>query len=202
MVLYDKGVARRKLLLDTALELLGRFSLETITLRQVAAAAKVPPSSVYHFFGNIEKLFIDLAKCFGDELVESVIVPYSSDETGSWQQLYSAAIDRGVGVYLRTPAYCQLILSPHSPPVIKLSDRKNDAELATLFAGVMGQHFKLPGLQDLIYKLYCSIEIVDLFLSLSFIHQQKIVPDMVEEAKFAAIAYLGRYLPDSLPQRS
>lgn len=201
-MLYEKGIARRKLLLDTTLLLLGEHSLETISLHQISKAAGVPSSSAYHFFAGAQDVFIALAERFARELIEAITAPYSSEDTGSWQQLYGAAVDRAVDIYLRTPAYCSLILGPHSPPVIKLSDRENDMELGVLFGQVLQNHFKLPDIPSFSEKVFYSIEIVDLFLCLSYIYHQKLEQKMVKEAKLAAISYLEQYLPNTLPGRS
>jgi len=201
-MLYKKGAARRNLLIDAALSLLAERPLEVISLHQIAKAAKVPSGSAYHFFANAQEVFMALAERFGQELVEAIIAPYPSEHTGSWQQLYGAAVDRAVNIYRRTPAYCPLILGLHSPPALKFSDRENDAELGRLFTQIMELHFDLPDLQDLPEKIFYSIEIVDLLLSLSFIYHQTLKQDMIEEGKLAAIAYLNQYLPDTLPHRT
>ena len=200
-MLYKKGAARRNLLIDAALSLLAKHPLETISLHHIAKAAKVPSGSAYHFFANAQEVFMALSKRFGLELIEAVIAPYPPEHTGSWQQLYGAAVDRAVNIYRRTPAYCPLILGPHSPPALKLSDRENDAELGRRFTQILKLHFDLPDLPDLPQKVFYSIEIVDLLLSLSFIYHQTLKQDMIEEGKLAAIAYLEQYLPDTLPHR-
>jgi hypothetical protein len=94
-----------------------------------------------------------------------------------------------------------LILGPHSPPALKLSDRENDAELGRLFTQILELHFDLPDIPNLPEKIFYSIEIVDLLLSLSFIYHQTLKQDMIEEGKLAAIAYLEQYLPDTLPHK-
>ena len=202
MALYEKGAARRKLLLDVTLSLLADQPLESISLHTIAKAANVPSGSAYHFFGGAQEVFIALAERFARELTETIIAPYPSEETSSWQQLYSAAVDRAVIIYNNTPAYCPLILGPYSPPALKLSDRENDAALGVLFIQVMDQYFELPSIPDFSEKVFYSIEIVDLFLSLSFIYHQELLPDMIAEGKLAALSYLEKYLPNSLPSRT
>jgi AcrR family transcriptional regulator len=199
--LTPKGAARRELLVNAALVLLDNFPLEKISLQQIADATNIPASSSYHFFANAHEVFSVLARRFGAKLIEAITAPYPPELTTSWQQLYGAAVDRGVNVYHKTPAYCKLILCPNTPPAIKLSDRKNDALLGAEFVNVLDRYFELykpPGIEE---RIFYSIEIVDLFLCLSYTYNQKLETSMIEEAKGAAIAYLERYLPLVLPKR-
>jgi len=197
--MYKKGKERREQLIDATLKLLNSQKLETISMHMIAKEAKIPSSSAYHFFANSQEIFIVLAERFGFLVNKNISKSYSTSETGSWQKVYSTAVDRAVNIYTHTPAYCQLILGPYSPPVIKLSDRENDEQLGALFANVLNQYFEIPDIPDFNKIVFHSIEIVDLFLSLSFIYHQKLVKNMIDEGKIAAIAYLGHYLPDSIP---
>ena len=199
--LTPKGAARQERLVNAALVLLNKFPLEKISLQQIAEAANIPASSSYHFFANAQEVFSVLARRFGAELIEAIAAPYPPELTTSWQQLYGAAVDQAVNIYHRTPAYCKLILGPNTTPAIKLSDRQNDALLGAEFVNVLDRYFELykpPGLKE---KVFYSIEIVDLFLCLSYTYNQKLETSMIEEAKGAAIAYLERYLPLVLPKR-
>ena len=197
-MLYEKGIARRKLLLDTTLSLLRERSLETISLHQIAKVAGIPSSSAYHFFSGMQDILTALVERFGEEIIEVITAPYPPETRKSWQHLYAAAVDRAVSIYQKTPAYCALILSPHSPPALKLSDRENDMALGILFVQILQQHFTLPDIPAFTEKLFYSIEIVDLFFSLSYMYHQQLTDEMIAEAKKAAIAYLEEYLPETL----
>ena len=196
-----RGKVRREQLIDAAHALLDELPLETLSLAQIAQAADMPTSSAYHFFENAHGVLAALAERFGAELVDAVAAPYPGHATNTWMGIYAEAVDRAVALYRASPAYRQLILGPHTPPAIKLSDRKNDFELGSRFLSVIDQHFVLPEVPDLAERMFYSIEIVDLFLSLSYIRDREIRQDMVQEAKEAGIAYLERYLPRILPHR-
>jgi AcrR family transcriptional regulator len=200
--MYKKGKKRREQLIDAALTLLNSQKLETLSMHMIAREAKIPPGSAYHFFANSQEIFMALAERFGTLVNKNITESYSVSETVSWQKVYSTAVDRAVNIYNHTPAYCQLILGPYSPPAIKLSDRDNDEQLGALFANVLYKYFEIPDIPDFNKIVFHSIEIVDLFLSLSFIYHQKLVKDMIDEGKIAAIAYLEYYLPDRIPRNN
>lgn len=197
-----RGAARRERLIDAAHAMLNEHPLESLSLAQIAQTAGIPTSSAYHFFGNVQGVFSALAERFGRELIEALTAPYTGAATDSWMALYAEAIDRAVALYRASPAYRQLILGPYTPPAIKLSDRDNDLELGVRFLRVIDQHFVLPEIPGLAEKVFYSIEIVDLLLSLSCIRGGKIQPQMVREAKEAGTAYLERYLPRILQRRA
>ena len=200
-MMYKKGKARREQLIDAALSLLNKHRLETISIHKIAKEAKIPASSAYHFFDSSLDVFTALAERFGVLLNKSITAPYSQDETSSWQKLYTAAIDRSVDIYINTPAYCQLILGAFTPPAIKLTDRENDEQLGALFAKVLSKYFNIPHIPDFSKIVFHSIEIVDLFLSLSYIYHQKLKQNMIDEAKIASVAYLEYYLPKTIPRK-
>jgi len=201
VALYSKGRARRERLIDAAMKLLGEHPFEAISMRHIADEAGIPPGSSYHFFSNAQEVFAALAERFGEDLIDRLTAPYRAEQTGSWQQLYCSAVDRAVQIYLENPAYIRLILGAQTPPAIKLSDRENDRKLGALFVGVLDRHFVLPKIRDFDEKVFFSIEIVDLLLSLSFIHHGELKGNMIEEGKTAATAYLERFLPVEIPRR-
>ena len=97
-------------------------------------------------------------------------------------------------LYREIPAYCPLILGPYSPPALKLSDPKNDMELGVLFVGISQQHFQFPQIPLFEEKLFYSIEIVDLFLSLSYIYHQQLKDDIfdIHKTKVRATIFRGQ----------
>ena len=198
-MLYKKGIERRRLIIDAALTLLNRQKIETISIYNIAKEANIPPSSVYHFFPQVQDVLVALAERFGVNIIETIAAPYSKSEARTWQQLYKTAVDRAIDIYQENPAYCQLIIGPYTPPEIKLSDRENDEQIGELFVGVLKQHFVLPEIKNLKIIMFHSIEIIDLFFSLSYIRHQNLVEEITNEGKIAAIAYLQHYLNKDLP---
>lgn len=196
-----KGLARKELLIDAALRLLHDKQPSEVSLQQVAEEARVPASSAYHFFSNSQEVWAACAERFGLKLLEAIASDYPEDCLGSWQELFSSAVDRGVAIYEANPVFCKIILGPHTPPEVKLSDRDNDAQTGAAFVETMERYFTVFKHPDLNEKMFYAIEIIDLFLSLSYIRHQALVPEMVQEGKSAAISYLELYLPKNLPSK-
>ncbi len=196
-----RGQERKAQLINSALKLLENTTLDKISLQLIAECADIPVSSAYHFFKNSNDVFHACAKKFGTELIETLAGDYPAEHRQCWQDVYRTAVDRAVMLYNEMPAYCELILGPNTPASIKFSDRANDAELGAHFIDVLDRYFVVFRPPEISNRMFYSIEIVDLFLSLSYAYHNRLMPEIVEEAKEAGLAYLERYIPPILPKR-
>jgi AcrR family transcriptional regulator len=195
-----RGRVRRQLLCRAAAELLESYDLDAISLGDVAALADVPKGSAYHFYTNIYDLYLDLVAEVGAELAEKIVLPADSIFT-SWQDVVAASLTHGVAFLNATAAGRQLVLGPKSPPQIKLSDRRNDYRLGTVLRHEIERFFVLPELPRMDEYLFYAIELADVLFCLSVADHGKVVDAIRDEGIKAAVAYLGLYLPPSLPRR-
>ncbi|MGI9327382.1 MAG: TetR/AcrR family transcriptional regulator [Pseudomonadales bacterium] len=198
---YAKGMKRRELLLDAAADLLREQTLDEISLKNIAEYAGIPIGSAYHFFGNAQALYTELANRFMLQLSVSIAQPYSGSSTESWRALFDTAVERAASLYAKHPAYRQLIIGGKAPPEIKLADRSHDERIGELMIAIISRHFEFPDFPQSRDVFFYATEIVDLMFSLSVMRNSKITPDMIAEAKKAAGAYLSQYLPDALPKK-
>ena len=198
---YAKGAERRNQLMNAAAELLESATLDDLALKDIAEHAGIPFGSAYHFFANANDVYVALAQRFGESLQETLARPYSKKHTGSWQDLFDAAIDRGAAIYADSPAYRQLILGPQSPPEIKLADRQSDEAVGQLVIDILKRHFVLEEEHCDQNVFFFATEIVDLMFTLSVIRHGVITKPMLAEAKVAGRAYLSQYLPAELEAR-
>ena len=96
--LRKNGIARRQQLLHAARTLLETRELDQISLGEVAAAAKIPKGSAYHFYGDIKDLYASLLDSMEQELLEALDAPLRQRVRG-WQELVELLND--VGRYVR-----------------------------------------------------------------------------------------------------
>jgi len=203
----EKGNERRKLILSVTKDLLAQRPLEDLSLAEIASSAKIPVSSLYHFYPNILSVYSDLMLKFADELGEHLLQDMASGEMTtaspkSWQQLVNSGIESCAQFYQLEPAYQQLVLSGKAPAQVKSTDREGDARLAQVFLSFMGQAFELPKIPNIDAIFFNAIEVVDLFLSLDVMKNEQITASGVNEAKRACLSYLRSYLPDVLYHHS
>ena len=98
-----------------------------------------------------------------------------------------------------TATRVQLLISPKTPPQLKLRDRQSDRRIAGLFEAQIGSLFALPSRPDRTGIFFRAVEIADLMFSLSMLEHGSITPAMTEEAVRAVTGYLLRHFPAKLP---
>jgi AcrR family transcriptional regulator len=198
-----RGIARRRLLLESARALLETRELDEISLGDVAAHAGVPKGSAYHFYEDIKDLYTALLAETEEELLTAQRLPIT-DRITSWPDVVRILIERGVQHYAKNPASRQLQIGPKTPPDLKLRDRQSDERLGGIYQEQLQAFFELPELPELPNRsrvFFHAVEIADLMFGLSVLENGAITPEMSAEATRAAVAYLRLYLPEKLPRR-
>lgn len=187
------GRERRDALLNAAESLLSERDIEAISFRDIAARAKIPEGSAYHFFANRFDIFTALAERLSRVFIEAHSRPVPAKKRASWQTLAEHLVDVGVRVYRDNPPARKLLIGGKTPPEVKQSDRINDRAVAEVMYDVFALHIDIPDDPALRDAFYYFIEITDLILTLSMIEHGKITRKMVNEAKRAGSGYLASY---------
>jgi AcrR family transcriptional regulator len=194
------GIARRQKLLQAARELLETHDLDQISLGDVAAAAKVPKGSAYHFYADIKDLYASLLASVEEELLETLRAPIRT-KPRDWQGIVAVLTQRGVAFLARNKASLQLQVGPKTPTDLKLRDRQNDAALGSIYERHIDELFELPRIANRGAIFFRAVEIADLMFMLSVLEHGKITAEMAAEASLAMCAYLRCYIPAELPRR-
>ena len=194
------GIARRKRLISAARALLAHRDLDQISLADVARAARIPKGSAYHYYDDILDLYVQLIGVFGEEMLEDVRRPLKGHSPGSWVDIVAALVRRGADYFNDHRAARQLLISPKTPPELKLKDRQSDKRIAKLFEEHIEARFVLPRGSGRTATFFRAVEIADLMFSLSMLEHGSITPQMTEEAIRAVTGYLKAHLPASLPR--
>jgi AcrR family transcriptional regulator len=195
------GIARRARQLQAARQLLRTHDLDRLSLADVAAKARIPKGSAYHYYGDILDVYAQLLAVIDEELLEDARRPLRSASIRCWADVVATLIRRAVRYYAADPAARQLILSAKAPPVLKLRDRNNDIQIGSVFVRHFETHFVLPARPRQAAIFYRAVEIADLMFSLSILEHGRITGEMAAEAVRAMVGYLGGYYPAVLPLR-
>jgi len=196
------GIVRRRRLLDAARVLLAHRDLDEITLADVARAARIPKGSAYHYYGDIMDLYVQLIRVLGEEMLGNDRRPVQGRALRSWADVVAALIRRRAHYFNDHRAACQLIISPKTPPELKLRDRQSDERIGKLFEELIDCRFVLPELDARTAIFFRAVEIADLMFGLSMLEHSVITPGMTEEAIHAVVGYLRAHLPATLPRRT
>src|SRR5688572_15774259 len=112
--LRKNGIARRHQLLQAARVLLDSHELDQLSLGDIAAAAKIPKGSAYHFYADIKDLYANLLTTLEEELLAVLNAPVRT-KARNWQHVVELLTERGVGFYARSRASTQLQIGPKVP---------------------------------------------------------------------------------------
>jgi AcrR family transcriptional regulator len=195
------GIARRKRLLAAARALLSHHDLDQLSLADVARAARIPKGSAYHYYGDIMDLYVHLLAVLGEEMIADVRRPLRGTPPATWTDVVAALVRRGAHYFDNHRAARQLLISPKTPPELKLRDRQSDARIGKLFEQQIESRFVLPERPARSAIFFRAVEIADLMFSLSMLEHGAITHEMTEEAVRAVIGYLRAHFPASLPPR-
>ncbi|HET9389918.1 MAG TPA: helix-turn-helix domain-containing protein [Steroidobacteraceae bacterium] len=196
------GIVRRKRLLAAARVLLTRRDLDQISLADVARAARIPKGSAYHYYGDILDLYVALIGVLGEEMLEDVRRPLRGPARTSWHDIVAALVRRGARYFNDHRAARQLLISPKTPPELKLRDRQSDKRIARLFEEQIERRFVLPRWPGRTETFFRAVEIADLMFSLSMLEHGCITAQMTEEAIRGVTGYLRSHLATRLPRRA
>ncbi|KFJ93044.1 TetR family transcriptional regulator [Pseudomonas sp. 1-7] len=193
--------ARIAVILAAARELLAEQGVANLSIYTVAEHAKIPPSSVYHFFASVpallEGLTADVHAAFRACLQE----PVEHASLNTWHDLSRIVEQRMLGIYARDAAARQLILAQHGLAEVTQADHQHDIELGRLMQALFERHFPLPQLPTDIDVFALAMELGDRVYARSVQLHGEITLRLAEEGMRVFDAYLGLYLPAALPKR-
>jgi AcrR family transcriptional regulator len=196
----SSAAVQRRRLMDAARSLLCTHRLTALTLSDVAAKAKVPKSSAYHYFDDIEDLYIQLLLVVHNEVQVALGAPLGGP-LSCWADVIARLMERGKERFAADPATQQLLIGPEASFDLRLQVLKSDVSLGRVFERQVDAHFELPDIAERAAIFFRAIEIAGLMFCLSFIDHGRITEEMTAEATRAAVAYLRLYIPEKLPRR-
>ncbi|MDA0221284.1 MAG: TetR/AcrR family transcriptional regulator [Proteobacteria bacterium] len=196
------GKHRRDALLRAAYDLLCEHPLEEITFLDIAGKAEIPEGSAYHFFANRYDVFMALSDKLDQRFVALVTRPVPARARTTWQDLVRHQLTRVARLYNDTPPARKLLIGGTTPPVFQQQERIRERLAGQVSYEVYATYFELPEIPHPRDVFFYYIELTHVLFSLSVIEHDRIVKPMLDEAIRVGIAYLGLYLPDTLPPRS
>jgi len=194
--------ARIAQILAAARELLAGQGVAGLSIYSVAEHARIPPSSVYHFFASVPALLNALTADVHAAFRASLAEPVDHDRLGCWRDLSRLVEQRMLAIYQHDAAVRQLILAQHGLSEVTQADHQHDIELAGLMQVLFERHFELPTLPGDVDVFALALELGDRVYARSVHLHGSITPRMAEEGMRVFDAYLALYLPPYLPKRT
>jgi len=191
------GQVRFRKLLEALDELLITSSVQDIGLYQIAAKAKVPNASVYHFFPSTEAALLALAEVHHGALLELSKLPLEVPPL-RWQDLFRQKVTSAAEYHNSHPAALRLFLGTNISLEVKSADVWQYHRLVEGRSQLLSGYFHMPRIPNWNRRLATYFALIDGVFSLSYSENGFIREDYIAEAHQAGIAYLRCYLPEIL----
>jgi len=189
-----RGDLRREELLRAATALLHTRALTEVSYAAVCARARVPTSSAYHFYRDLDEIYRALLEADRVALDASLMRPFSRRQLASWQSVVGCLVDRSAAHHRRHPAAARIAIGGQTPPHLKRLGREADRARAGQALRLLEQMFVLPRMRNRQRVAFLTAELVDTVFTASMIEAGRLTPDYVRLAKNAAIGFLTQHL--------
>ena len=198
----QQGRARRQKLLAGAKKLSETQPINDITLAAVCEEAGIPRASAYHFFPNIEAIFLALRFLNAIEILE-IVETVDIGNYDRWQGYLTALIDNCVTIFHNDETKAKLIYDTNTPDFEGDSFGEDiDHQIVDLVYKRLSERYEMPSFHDIQDTLLIAYSIINAIFTLSYRRHQKITNEYIQEANTAFIAYLRCYLPEKLPRKN
>ncbi|WP_201528172.1 MULTISPECIES: TetR/AcrR family transcriptional regulator [Psychrobacter] len=198
----QQGRVRRQKLLMGAKKLSETHSINDITLAAVCEEAGIPRASAYHFFPNIEAIFLALRFLNAIDILE-ILATVETANYDKWQGYLTALIERGVKIFHNDQTKAKLIYSANTPDFEGDSFGEDiDHQIVQLVYKRLSECYEMPKLGNIEDILLVTYSIINGVFTLSYRHHESITDNYLQEAITASISYLRCYLPEKLPRKS
>lgn len=195
----QQGRIRRQKLLMGARTLCETRAVKDISLADVCEEAGIPRASAYHFFPNVEAIFLALRFLNAIEMLEALNSVDSSD-FNRWQAYLTALIEKGATILHEDNVKAKLVYETNTPDFEGDSfGTQIDDQIIELFYNELAARYVMPELKDIRDVLLVGYSIANGVFMMSYRLEGSITEHYLQESITATIAYLRCYLPEKLP---
>lgn len=197
----QQGRARRQKLLMGAKKLSETMPINDITLAAVCEEAGIPRASAYHFFPNIEAIFLALRFLNAIDILE-ILATVETEDYDRWQGYLIALVKRCVEIFHDDETKAKLIYDTNTPDFEGDSFGEDmDHQVIELVHKRLSERYEMPDFDNIKEILLVTYGIINAIFTLSYRRHGSITEHYVQEAGTASIAYLRCYLPENLPRK-
>ena len=196
----QQGRLRRQKLLAAAKDLSATRPISEISLADVCEKADIPRASAYHFFPNVEAIFLALRFLNAMEIYKK-LETVDAKQYSRWQAYITAMIDTSVEVIQADPTVARLIYETNTPDFEgNAFGSEMEKSISQMVYNKLAETYKMPAIETIFQQLLVAYGIINGIFILAYRSEQKISDSYRQEAITAVIAYLRCYLPENLPK--
>ena len=195
----QQGRVRRQKLLVGARTLSETRAVNDISLADVCEKAGIPRASAYHFFPNVEAIFLALRFLNAIEIFEALNSVDAAD-FNRWQGYLTALIEKGASIFREDNVKAKLVYETNTPDFEGDGfGTQIDDQIIELFYSKLAARYVMPEFKDIKDVLLVGYSIANGVFMMSYRLEGSVNEHYLQEAITAAIAYLRCYLPEKLP---
>lgn len=196
-----QGRVRRQKLLMAAKQLCEKHYIEDISLADICKEANIPRASAYHFFPNVESIFLALRFLnyidTYQELDKIDVFQYQR-----WQDYVADLLSQSVKLFNNDVTKNRLMYGSNTPDFDRSEyEERVDINMVAMITNKLSSRYDMSSFKDINEKLLITYTLTHSIFALSYKQHGQITEEMGKEAVTAAIAYLRCYLPESLPTK-
>ena len=149
----QQGRLRRQKLLAAAKELSATRPVSEISLADVCERADIPRASAYHFFPNVEAIFLALRFLNAIEIFNK-LEKVDAKQFSRWQAYITTVIETGVDIIQSDLTVARLIYETNTPDFEgNAFGSEIEKSLAQMVYDKLSEHYKMPALETIHQQL-------------------------------------------------
>jgi len=196
-----RGEEKFEKLLDAAHSLIAQMGVDHFSLTDVAVRAGVATGSAYHFFPNLEAVFIALVERYDRAFTKLVSAPLQPSEVETWQDIVEIHFEMARNYMNDNPPALILIIGPGRSWQSKQVDTVGDSNIARGMVETISEFFQIPKTPPPAQLMHLGIRILEGLWELSVQQHGTVTTDYSRETNKAVLAYLRLYWPEYMERR-
>ena len=193
-----RGEEKFERILDVTHEMIEELGHDGFSLGDVAERAGVAKGSAYHFFPNLEAVFMALVARYDDIFVDITSAPVEASDVKSWEDIVDIHFERAREYINANPATLSLLIGPGRTWSSRQADAVGDVRIAKSMLATIGRFFVVPSEPPPEQLLHLAIQILNGFWELSVQTHGYVTDEFSRETTRASCAYMRQYWPRHL----
>ena len=189
-------------ILDAAHSLIEERGVHEFGFNDVIARAGVAAGSAYHFFPNLEAVFVALVERYDERFTEISRREVPPDSVSTWRGIIEHIFEESRRFMNANPPALVLIIGPGRSWQSRVADTVGESHIARAIVDTLEQHFVLPTHPPPVQLMQLCIQVLAGIWELSAQRHGRVTAEFGRETTQVVSAYLRSYWPEYLDRVS
>jgi AcrR family transcriptional regulator len=196
-----RGRAKFEGILDAAHSLVVEQGIGNFGMADVVERAEVATGSAYHFFPNLEAIFIALVERYDAEFAKLVRLDIDVGDVKAWSDIIELQFEKSREFMNANPPAMTLIIGPGRSWQSRVADTVAESAIAHSMVDTLERFFVLPQHPPPEQLLQLCIQILNGIWELSVQRHGRVTKEFERETVQVVCTYLRSYWPQHLDRR-